>query len=119
MSNHTLVRGDTWSFDLTPIKRKGALVSLTSANAWCTIKRSTRDNDPGLLLVTEISSATGTITLVGTAALGATVSFKATATIALNAGEYHIDFQLKESDGTVTTLDIGKLKVRDHVTHST
>lgn len=119
MSGLQRPRGDTWLIDVGTIKRRGTKLTagqLAGAQMWFTVKSDPTAADPGDVQVTEVSSASGVIT-IDTATATAVIRVNSSAT-ALAVGTYAYDVQLLESDGTKSTLDKGTLTVWQDVTLS-
>ena len=114
MSNHTFIRRDSWKLRVPAIKREDDNVNLTGASMWFTVKKRFADADPGEIQVTDGGSASGNIeiTIVGSTAL-ITVNPVATN---IQARDYFYDIQLKEADGTTSTIESGKLTVSEDAT---
>lgn len=111
-----LPRGDTgrWLLNFN--------VNLTGAKIWFTAKRAFADADNAALIALSTDTAGITITdaLNGLATLvipPASTSSLTTPTPPAPLTLYY-DIQVKESDGTVTTVQQGRLHIRGDVTRS-
>lgn len=108
MADLDAVRGDTNKYDVT-VTRDGAALDLTGATLKFTVKRSLDDADADAVF----QKAIGTGIVVDDVAGGlATLTVAPADTSALPAPRsFHYDLQLTESDGRVTTVAIGSLRL--------
>jgi hypothetical protein len=111
MSELTMVRGDSFSFDGAPAERNGVPINLTGAQLKFTLRRT---NDPidlrpavvqkdtvgGGVAVVSAPAGTYRVTLLPADTQGLTYSVT-----------LYYDVELTESGGTVTTVDSGTLYV--------
>lgn len=94
--------GDTWMFELGPIKRKGAVVDLSGASIVATITNALDQSDPGVAQVTTSITTSGFASVdIPTGVIE--VRFEKLVT-AVAKGTYWIDVKVTESDGTRTTF---------------
>lgn len=109
--------GDTVLFDLA-ITRDGLPVDLTGATLWFTAKRSPADVDADAVF----QKSTGSGISVSDAAGGlarVTVAPTDTSTLSNTDQTLECDVQLKEADGTVTTVARGQLILIPQITRAT
>jgi hypothetical protein len=112
-----LPRGDTGRWNLT------FSVNLTGAKIWFTAKRVYTDADDAALIA--LSTTTSGITITDAPNGLATLVIPPASTASLTTPPppqpltLDYDIQVKESDGTVTTVQQGKLNIRGDVTNST
>jgi len=112
-----LPRGDTGRWNLA------FSVNLTGAKIWFTAKRAYTDADNAAVI--SLSTTTTGITITDAPNGAATLVIPPSATSALVTPPpptpltLVYDVQVKESDGTVTTVQWGKLNIRGDVTFST
>ena len=112
MSTHIsdFYRGDTVSWSLT-FTENGSPLDLTGAVITFTMKSKKDDPDSDAVI-----QKVATLNADPTTGL-ATIVIPATETYPL-LGQYHYDFQLVQSDGTVLTLAIGTVEVKYDITRS-
>lgn len=117
MSDLEMTRGDTRRWLLT------FSVDLTGAKIWFTAKRALSDADGAALIA--LSSGTSAITITDAAAGQCTLVIPpaATAGVATPSPSQPLslvyDIQIRESDGTITTVQRGNLRIKADVTQST
>lgn len=115
--NLDLPRGDTGRWNLF------FSVNLTGAKIWFTAKRSYTDADAAAIVA--VSTDSGGITILDAPAGHARLVIPPSATASLTTPSppspltLVYDIQVKESDGTITTVQQGYLKVTGDVTHAT
>jgi hypothetical protein len=112
-----LDRGDTGRYNMS------FSVNLTGAKVWFTAKRYMTDADGAALIA--LSTTTSGITITDGPAGQASLVIPPAATAALTTPNpptplaLWYDIQVKESDGTVTTVQKGRLLITGDVTQST
>ena len=110
-----LPRGDTGRWLLT------FNVNLTGAKVWFTAKRAFTDADSAAVIA--LSTTTGGVTILDAALGTARLVIPSSATSALTTPgppsplTLVYDIQIREADGTITTVQQGRLNIRGDVTH--
>jgi hypothetical protein len=105
----TFTRGDDLVRSFT-IKRNGVGIDVTGAILWFTVKTNETDADVDAIIQNEFpipSATTGVFTW--------TLVHSITGAAKVVPGTYYYDFQLV-SGGNVTTLVIGKVKIKQDIT---
>lgn len=119
------LRGDTKAFDVSAQKQDPTIptifdtIDLTGAKVWCTIKRNVSDAD--INAIVQLSTTTSGVTILNAVGGQARVTIPATSMLTLpdNLLDLPYDVQVKEVDGTVTTIQRGILHYSPDVTRST
>lgn len=125
MTDFAIDRGETVTFDVpvvrwNPTTEQFDPVPLSGSKAWFTIKASTRDADTSALVSYNTVDDPANIIVVGNPDNGILrVSIPDTDTDGLPQSYLPYDVQLKEADGTVTTIVKGFIAVSRDVTIST
>jgi hypothetical protein len=115
MADLTAVRGDTNEYDVT-VTRDGSALDLTGATLKFTAKRSMDDSD--LQAVFQKTIGSGIVVTDEPGGL-ATLTVDPADTSSLPAPRsFHYDLELTESDGRVTTVAIGQLRLSADVERS-
>jgi hypothetical protein len=110
--------GDDFSEALTIRADDGSAYDLTDGTLWFTLKVRLDDADADAALQHE--SGDGLLTITNAAGGLATHRVTAAESAALTAGQvYHYDYQIRASDGTLATLERGKLVLTGAVTEAT
>lgn len=118
----TIVRGDTKSWVLTLTRGSSPVLFPIGTQFWFTAKNSLLDPDDQAVIAFDSSTSfdegvfTITSTLLGTALL----TLKPVATLNLVPPiTLQYDIQLKENDGTVSTVAVGTLAITPDATQRT
>lgn len=114
MGKLTARRGDTTTITVV-YTLNGVAVDLTDATVFFTVKPTlpTDDSDDSAAIITE------TVTSHSDPTAGTTIIELSAAQMTVNAGNYHYDIQVKDSDDNITTIDVGTFKVLPDVTRRT
>lgn len=110
----TQVRGDTWILTFKIVNSSNTAIDITGNNYWLTLKSNIDliDNNAeiqiGPVAAGSPDSTQGLIT----------ITVPSSNTVNLAPGYYNYDLQEVESDNTVNTLILGKVKVKADVTRS-
>jgi hypothetical protein len=110
----TIVRGDTKTWTLTLTRGSLPVPFPTGTRFWFTAKNSLLDSDDQAIIAIDSASTftTGSIAITSTSLGTASLSLFPPATINLNPPiTLQYDIQLKEIDGTVSTVAVGTLAV--------
>lgn len=105
-------RGDTWVLRFLIQDSSGNAIDITGNQYWITLKNKTSDADPGVLQVGPIAASAPDSTQ---GILEITVPSAATDNLETNKS-YYYDLQEVTSSSIVSTLLIGKIRVRADVT---
>src|SRR5215510_2797953 len=112
-----LTRGDDYARTLTvDLDADGTDYDLTNCALWFTLKE--RLSDPDEEAVLQHVSGDGSLTITDPETGAAAHVISHAETVALSPGAYRYDYQLVAADGTVATLERGKLVVRADATRS-
>lgn len=112
----TVIRGDTHQELLTVTDANGAAFNLTDAVIWFTVKarKSRPDNEA---LIQHRSDVGDAIEILDAVEGEARHTLTADETEDLDAPKsYYFDYQVVESDGRTTTIEIGTLQVLEDIT---
>jgi hypothetical protein len=113
-----LTRGDDYSEAMAFARDDGSgAYDLRGAALFFTVKERATDPDVDALIAHE--SGDGSLTITDAAEGEATHEIGHAETDGLATGVYRYDYQVVAADGTVATLERGKLVVRDDVTRAT
>lgn len=117
MSDLHLTRGDSYSLSFAVTDVGGSVVNLTGYSLWFTAKNAYTDLDAAAVMQFEISSG---ITVTSYSGGTGTIDI-APADWATYTGTGHLvwDLQAKASDDTVTTVERGRIWVRQDTTITT
>lgn len=116
--------GDHLTFDVyntrfNEITQTDEPVNLTGAKIWFTVKRTKRDADVDALILKDSVTNPTKVRVVGDPLDGIIrISLDPSDTDSLK-GSLPYDVQVKESDGTITTIIKGYLQVSEDITIST
>lgn len=125
MSNLRLIRGDSVTLEIVVTRKVNDVITpvdITGALIWLTIKAKITDEDVAALIRkgTGGTGLTGiTITSPANGRAVATITAADTAIFPTRTSFYWFDVQLKEVDGTITTVDRGRCAVVSDVTRTT
>lgn len=111
-----LTRGDDYSQTLTLTADDGGPYDLTACTLWFTMKARISDADDDA--VVQHQSGDGNLTITDAAGGEASHVIPASETDGLALDLYVYDYQIIAADGTVATVERGKLLVRADVTRS-
>ncbi len=115
--NIALIRGDTNVFEGVAKRRDGAIINLTGAKVWFTLKNSHSDLDVNAVLAKDTVS--GGVTIVNALAGSYRVTLSADDCDGLVPGtELFYDVQVKEADNTIGTPVKGRAIVDWDVTRA-
>lgn len=111
----SMTRGDSATFT-SVVTRSGAAVNLTAGTVWFTAKYRASDADAAAVFQKLTGAG-----VTGDAGGTVTVTLSPADTAGLPAYPTTLvwDLQLRESDGRITTVDMGTLTVAGDVTHGT
>lgn len=123
MTDIRVVRGDDLVFDVYATRFNEATgldepVPLTGGKAWFTIKHSTRDLDTDAILHFNSLDDPTKVMIVNPAEGQVRIDLTPADTIDLPRSYLPFDVQIKEADGTVTTIARGSVEVDRDVTVS-
>jgi hypothetical protein len=105
-----MTRGDTLTFDVYATRAEAA-INLAGAKAWFYVKKETRDSDDDAVISYDTVADPLGIRVVD-AALGLLrVTILPAESVNLPATYLPYDVQLRESDGTITTIAKGFIEV--------
>jgi hypothetical protein len=105
-----MTRGDTLIFDIYATRGEAA-INLTGAKAWFYVKRETRDTDAAAIISYDTTADPIGIRVVD-AVLGLLrVTILPADSVNLPVTYLPYDVQLREGDGTVTTIAKGSIEV--------
>lgn len=115
--NITINRGDTNTFQVTAI-RANQVVNLTGAKMWFTVKEHIWDqDDDAVLALNSVDDASQIVSSLPTSGQFQ-IQLTPADTDTLDRYAYLYDVQVKEADGTVTTVQKGKLYLNKDVTRN-
>jgi len=107
-------RGDTWNFKFLIQDVSATPIDITGNEYWITLKSNVDFTDPqaelqvGPLAVEAGNASRGILN----------ITVPGITTNTLNPGTYHYDLQEVDSNGTVSTLLIGKIRVKADITRT-
>lgn len=117
MADLRLVRGDTYSLPFAITDSNDDAVNLTSYTVWFTMKYQTADLDAAAVMQLETGSG---ISITSAAGGTGTIDIAASDWATYSTGKNLVwDLQIKHTDGTVTTVDSGRVLVTQDVTITT
>ena len=127
MALSNLVKGDDWKFTGEVLKPDGLPQDITGGTAWITFKTDVSDTDANAVFQKKIATipatdANGTAAVSGIVVLVAAWDDAATSppdNTMVATGNYSYDFQYLHTDGSITTIEIGKVTVIAQVTEAT
>ena len=117
-----MTKGDSSSWDVfvtryDPVTHLDAAVNLTGAKAWFTAKRTSRDLDADAIIKKDSTTNPTQVTIVAPATQGKVrISLIPADTVNHNGRWLQYDVQVREADGTVTTVAEGKLEFTKQAT---
>lgn len=123
MTDIQSIKGDTQGFDVfvtkyNEVTGEDEIVNLTGAKAWFTAKRTSEDLDSAAIIKLDSVANPSQVVITGvTGKVRITLAPADTVNSPVKWLEY--DVQIKEVDGTVTTVQKGKLELTKNITRST
>ena len=113
----SLLRGDGRTYDLSVIDQNSAVLPLTAAKVWFTLKEKYSDADASAKIRLD-SSNSSEIDIYDAAGGKCYIKVKNTHTQNLTPGAYVYDVQVKRSNGDIGTVLWGTFAVVDDVTRA-
>lgn len=107
-------RGDTWNLEFLMQDSTGAIIDITGNQYWFTLKSSVDLTDPGAELQYGPIAVSGVNAPLGKVVM----SIPSGMTDSLVPATYNYDLQEVSSTGVISTLLIGKLRVKADVTRT-
>jgi hypothetical protein len=110
-------KGDTIGFDVYATAGEDTPIDLTGGKAWFYVKREHRDGDLDAVISLNTVDDPTKITFVAPATNGQIqVSLAPDDTVNIVDRYLPYDVQIKEANGTVTTVEWGMLELRNNIT---
>jgi hypothetical protein len=120
MSEIVMVKGDTTVFDvamtrLNLLTEQEEPVPLAGAKAWFTAKKNTRDADINAVIAKDSVSNPSQVIITPTTGI-IRITIIPEDTVGYTGSWLYYDVQVREADGTVTTIQSGSLELLKHST---
>lgn len=116
MSINSFYRGDTKTYKFTFTDSDSVAVDCTGWTIWFTLKEDETDLDAAAVL--QVSTTAGDVADDDPTNGIMYLVVPATSTDSITPAKYYYDFQRVTSDGSITTLDSGRVTVKYDITRS-